>query len=258
MSRILLRDVHLTFRQLKRGAFSLKDALLDPLRRLCGVATHAPPAPVVHALRGVSMDLSDGDRLGIIGHNGAGKSSLLRLLAGVYRPTRGERLVEGRISSLFELLLGFEVEATGWENIRYRGYLLKEPPERLEPKVKEIAAFSELTEQQLDMPVRYYSSGMLVRLAFSVSTALEPEVLLVDEVLAAGDLAFQEKARARMMALMKQARIMVLVSHSLETLPQLCNRVMWLDHGQVRMLGTPEEVVEAYSSHMLAKGRAAA
>jgi lipopolysaccharide transport system ATP-binding protein len=135
---------------------------------------------------------------------------------------------------------------------------LKEPPERLEPKVKDIAAFTELTDGQLDMPVRYYSSGMLVRLAFSISTALEPEVLLVDEVLAAGDLAFQEKARARMMALMKQARIMVLVSHLLPTLPQLCNRVLWLDQGQVRMLGAPEVVIEAYRDHMLAKGRAAA
>jgi ABC-type polysaccharide/polyol phosphate transport system ATPase subunit len=258
MSRILLRDVHLTFRLLKRGSLGIKDALLSPFLRLVGASQPDPPPPVVNALRGVDMELSDGDRLGIVGHNGAGKSSLLRLLAGVYRPTKGERIVEGRITSLFELLLGFEPDATGCENIRYRGYLLKEPPERLEPKVKEIAAFSELTDAQLEMPVRYYSSGMLVRLAFSISTALEPEILLVDEVLAAGDLAFQEKARARMKALMKQARIMVLVSHSLDTLPQLCDRVLWLDQGQVRMTGTPETVIEAYREHMLAKGRAAA
>jgi lipopolysaccharide transport system ATP-binding protein len=258
MFRILLRDVHLTFRLLKRGGLSVKDAMLQPVLQLLGGGSSLPPPPVVNALRGIDLELGEGDRLGIVGHNGAGKSSLLRLLAGVYRPTKGERIVQGRISSLFELLLGFEPEATGWENIRYRGYLLKEPPERLEPKVKDIAAFTELTDAQLDMPVRYYSSGMLVRLAFSISTALEPEVLLIDEVLAAGDLAFQEKARVRMMALMKQARIMVLVSHSLNTLPQLCNRVLWLDQGQARMLGAPQVVIEAYRDHMMAKAKAAA
>jgi ABC-type polysaccharide/polyol phosphate transport system ATPase subunit len=253
MSRIVLRDVHLTFRPRKRGSTSIKDAVL----RLFRLGTPAPPIPTVEALRGIDLDLSDGDRLGIVGHNGAGKSSLLRLLAGVYSPTRGTRIVEGRISSLFELLLGFEEDATGWENIRYRGYLLKEPPARLEPRVQEIGEFSGLTNAQLSMPIKYYSSGMVVRLAFAISTAIEPEILLMDEVLAAGDLGFLEKAKARMQAMMAQARIMVLVSHSLDSLKQLCGKVAWLDQGRIRMLGQPEEVIEAYRSHMLGTARAA-
>ncbi len=253
MARISLKDVHLTFRPRKRGSTSIKDTML----RLFGLGRHLPPPPTVEALRGIDLELHDGARLGVVGHNGAGKSSLLRLLAGVYRPTRGTRLVEGRISSLFELLLGFEEDATGWENIRYRGYLLKEPPARLEPKVKDIGAFTELTDAQLDMPIKYYSSGMLVRLAFSISTALEPEVLLMDEVLAAGDAGFLEKAKARMRALMSQARIMVLVTHSLDSVKQMCNQAAWLEQGRVRMLGAPEDVVEAYQSHMLAKAKAA-
>jgi lipopolysaccharide transport system ATP-binding protein len=253
MARITLDDVHLTFRLRKRGSTSVKDAFL----RSIGLVRQAPPQPVVNALRGISLDLKDGERLGVVGHNGAGKSSLLRLLAGVYRPTSGRRLVEGRISSLFELLLGFEEDATGWENINYRGYLLREPPEKLEKEREAIADFTELSRDQLDMPIKYYSSGMLVRLAFAISTAIEPEILLMDEVLAAGDLAFQEKARTRMRAMMSQARIMVLVTHSLESVELVCTRAIWLDKGQVRLHGTPEQVVAAYRDHMMDRAKAA-
>ncbi|MBY0232812.1 MAG: ABC transporter ATP-binding protein [Gemmataceae bacterium] len=258
MARIVLNDAHLTFRLRKRGSTSIKDFALRPLLRLVGALKPAPPPTVVHALRGVSLDLKKGDRLGIVGHNGAGKSSLLRLLAGVYRPTQGERIVEGRISSLFELMLGFEEDATGWENIRYRGYLLKEPPARLEARVDEIAAFSELSRDALEMPIKYYSSGMLVRLAISVATAIQPEILLIDEVLAAGDLAFLEKTRRRMKEMMGQASVMVLVSHAMDSIEQLCNRAAWMEQGRVRMTGDPAEVVAAYKAHMLGEVRAAA
>jgi ABC-type polysaccharide/polyol phosphate transport system ATPase subunit len=247
MAAISLNDVHLTFTLRKRGSTSIKDTFLRAITGRPG-----PPAPTVEALRGLNLELRDGDRLGIVGHNGAGKSTLLRLLAGVYRPTHGQRRVQGRISSLFELNLGFDEDANGWENIRYRGYLLRETPENLEKKIAEIAEFTELGEA-MDRPIRYYSAGMLVRLAFAISTAIEPEILLVDEILAAGDLAFVEKARRRMVELMKQSAILVMVSHSLKSLEQICNKAIWMDHGQIRQSGTPSEIVAAYCEYMLAK-----
>jgi ABC-type polysaccharide/polyol phosphate transport system ATPase subunit len=244
MSHIVLGDVHLTFTLRNRGASSLKDWVLHKV-----TGRQALPAPQVHALQGVSFTVADGERLGVIGHNGAGKSSLLRLLAGVYDPTAGRRIVHGKIGSLFELTLGFEPEATGWENIRYRGYLQKESPQSLAGKTGAIAEFSELGTA-LDMPIRYYSSGMLVRLAFSIATAIEPDVLLVDEVLAAGDLTFQQKAMQRIRELMGKARAIVLVSHSLHLLSQMCDRILWLEHGKIRQLGPVKETIAGYREHM--------
>src|SRR5262249_35078324 len=186
-------------------------------------------------------------RVGIVGHNGAGKSTLLKLLAGIYEPSRGRCVVEGRISSLFDLMLGFEAEASGWENIRYRGYLQGETPRSITRKIDAIAEFTDLGHF-LEMPVRYYSAGMLVRLAFAIATAIEPEVLLVDEVLSVGDMAFQEKARRRMREMMAQAELMVVVSHDLDALAQLCNCGVWMDHGRVRQVGPIAEVIAAYTA----------
>jgi ABC-type polysaccharide/polyol phosphate transport system ATPase subunit len=244
MAKIELTDVGLAFSVRKTPKTTLKEYLLRAL-----FLDSRNPRTRVHALSGVTLHAGDGDRVGVIGHNGAGKSTLLRLLAGVYPPTTGTRLVQGRVCSLFDIALGFEPDANGWENIKYRAYLLGETPRSLRKKIDGIAAFSELGEF-LDMPVRFYSSGMLVRLAFSISTAVEPEVLLVDEVLAAGDMAFQLKARERMRALMHQARLMVLVSHDLDTTTALCNRAIWLAHGRVQMDGRPHEVVAAYRRAM--------
>jgi ABC-type polysaccharide/polyol phosphate transport system ATPase subunit len=191
----------------------------------------------------------NGERVGIIGGNGAGKSTLLRLLAGIYSPTRGQRTVRGRISSLFELGLGFEMEATGRQNIAYRGYLQGETPRSIRAKMQEIADFSELG-RFLDIPMRYYSAGMMVRLAFSIATTIEPEILLVDEVLSAGDLAFQGKAQKRMRAMMSRAKIIVVVSHDLGTLTHLCETGVWLDHGRVRKIGSMEDVIAAYKEEV--------
>lgn len=239
MARILFDQVSMTFRVNRGGRRSIKDWVLNGFQFPHDSRIH------VEALKEVSFSVEEGQRLGIIGHNGAGKSTLLRVLAGVYPPTGGTRLVEGKICSLFDLALGFESDATGWENILYRGYLQRETPASIRSKQQEIADFSELGSS-LDMPVRYYSSGMLVRLAFSIATTIEPEILILDEVLAAGDLAFQAKARRRMEELISRARLMVLVSHDLKALCDLCDRVMWMDHGQVRMIGDPQETVQAY------------
>ena len=244
MAKIELTDVSLTFSVRRTPKTTFKEYLTRAL-----FLESRNPRTSVHALTGLNLAAGDGDRIGVIGHNGAGKSTLLRLLAGVYPPTTGTRLVEGRVCSLFDISLGFEPDASGWENIRYRAYLLGETPKTLRKKIDAIAAFSELGEF-LDMPVRFYSSGMMVRLAFSISTAVEPEVLLIDEVLAAGDMAFQLKARERMRELMDQARLMVLVSHDLTSVTALCNRAVWLNHGAVHMAGNPFEVVAAYQRLM--------
>jgi ABC-type polysaccharide/polyol phosphate transport system ATPase subunit len=204
----------------------------------------------VAALRGVSFEVGEGERLGVIGHNGAGKSSLLRVLAGIYRPTRGVCTVDGRVSSLFDISLGFEPDANGWQNILYRGYLQRESPRSIRNKQMDIAEFSGLGDA-LKMPVRYYSSGMLVRLAFAIATAIEPEILLVDEVLGAGDLAFQEKARRRMHDLIGRSRLIVLVSHDLGSLERHCDRVLWLEQGKMRQLGPAGLTIAAYRQSIL-------
>jgi lipopolysaccharide transport system ATP-binding protein len=244
MRRISLRDVHLTFQARHRGSLSVKDLAMHKL-----FGRPLPPMPVVEALKGVTFEVHDGERLGVIGHNGAGKSTLLRALAGVYKPTSGECRIDGHVSSLFELQLGFEHDATGRENIRYRGYLQRETPASITVKMKSIEEFTELGDA-LDMPIKYYSSGMLVRLAFAIATSVNPEVLLIDEVLAAGDMAFQEKARARMRELMDRAKAMVLVSHDMTTVGKTCDRVLWLHQGEVRHIGPPAETIAAYSRYM--------
>ncbi len=242
MTLIELDDVGLVFRVRRHGRVSLKEYIVSGLLR-------RPRQNImeVRALGGINLRVGEGERLGIVGNNGAGKSTLLKLLAGIYPPTTGRREVHGRISSLFEISTGFEPDATGWENIAYRGYLQGETPRSIREKVKPIAEFSELGEF-LDMPVRYYSTGMMIRLAFSIATAVEPEILIIDEVLAAGDAAFQVKARDRMRNLIARARAVIVVSHDMKAIAGLCDRVIWIDHGRIRREGPADEVIEAYTS----------
>src|SRR6516165_1320690 len=241
MAYIDLDRVSLTFHVRKCGRVSLKEFLVRQMYR-----QSVNPIMEVRALRDVTLHIGEGERVGIIGHNGAGKSTILKLLAGVYPPTNGTRQVDGQISSLFDIALGFETDASGWENIMYRGYLQGETPTTIKDKIQGIADFSELGEF-LAMPVRYYSAGMMVRLAFSIATAIEPEILLVDEVLSVGDMAFQQKARQRMRDMMAKARLIVMVSHDLTSLAQFCTRGIWMDHGAIRMDGPIEKVTAAYT-----------
>jgi ABC-type polysaccharide/polyol phosphate transport system ATPase subunit len=242
MARIELEHINLTFRLRRERGIRLKDFILKRM-----FLPSRNPIMEVRALQDINLRINQGDRIAFIGHNGAGKSTMLKLLAGIYQPTSGRLLVEGRISSLFDLTLGFEGEASGWENIAYRSYLQGETPASVRAKKQAIAEFSELGDF-LNMPVRYYSAGMVVRLAFSIATAIEPEILLVDEVLSVGDLAFQHKARQRMRDMMDKAHLMVVVSHDLESLPYMCNRAVWMDHGRIRMMGSCAEVIAAYRS----------
>lgn len=251
MAQIDLEDVSLYFRVRQKRRVTFKEFLIHRYFR-----HSVNPYIEVRALDHVNLHFGEGDRVGIIGHNGAGKSTLLKLLAGIYPPTRGVRSVTGRVISLFDITLGFEMDSNGWENIAYRGYLLGETPRTIEEKKKQIADFSELGEF-LDMPVRYYSAGMLVRLAFSISTAIAPEILLVDEVLSVGDMSFQNKARQRMKEMMATAALMVMVSHDLESLGKICNTGVWLDHGRVREVGPIHHVMAAYQAHVQGKKTAA-
>jgi ABC-type polysaccharide/polyol phosphate transport system ATPase subunit len=247
MPLIQLDNASMIFRVREQYQITLKEYLLRGMFR-----RRANPVMEVRALQDVNLRFGDGDRVGVIGGNGAGKSTLLRLLAGIYAPTRGRRTVRGRISSLFELSLGFEMEASGRQNIIYRGYLQGETPRSIRAKMKEIADFCELG-RFLDIPVRFYSAGMQVRLAFSIATTLKPEILLIDEVLSAGDLAFQAKARQRMRDMMSRAKIMVVVSHDLDTLAAVCDHGVWLHRGRVRRTGPMRTVIDAYKEFVRAQ-----
>ena len=240
MPFIQLDRASMTFKVRQQYQITLKEYLLKRMAR-----EQNNPVTVINALREIDLVIKDGERVAIVGPNGSGKSTLLRLLAGVYHPSEGSRLVDGKVSSLFELSLGFEMESNGWKNMLYRGYLQGETPKSMTAKMEEIAAFSELGKF-LDLPVRYYSAGMLVRLAFSIATAISPEILLVDEVLGAGDLAFQNKARQRMNDMMAQAGIVVLVSHDLESLRRMCDRGIWFEQGRIERDGPVDEVIDAY------------
>ncbi len=203
----------------------------------------------VRALQNFSMDVSVGDRVGVIGRNGSGKSTLLKTIAGIYPIESGVLEVHGKIRSLFEISLGFDLESTGRENIIYRGLLLGATPSEIQGKLEEIIAFADIG-QFIDYPIKSYSSGMLVRLAFAVSTSINGEILLLDEVVGAGDVGFIAKAQKRIYELMDDAKLMVFVSHDLALIKNVCNRAIWLDKGVKRAEGSPEEVVKMYLDSM--------
>ncbi len=200
---------------------------------------------VVRALEGLSFSLKDGDRLGLLGHNGAGKTTLLRLLSKVYIPSMGTAHIQGQIGSLIAISLGIDPEASGRENIFLRGGLLGLPKSEINRQLDDIIEFSELGDF-VDMPVRTYSTGMHLRLAFAVSTILRPEILLLDEWLSVGDEGFKHKAEERMNELVQSTNILVIASHSRELVLRTCNRLIWLEHGKIRMDGDVVTVSNAY------------
>src|SRR5271166_5659423 len=206
---------------------------------------------VVRALRDVTLHLASGDRLGLVGNNGAGKTTLLRVLAGIYEPVAGRLRVQGSLNALLDPSLGMNMELTGRENILLRG-LYNGLPKSMLPRLEaDVAEFAELGDF-LDLPVRIYSSGMVVRLGFALATAIKPKILLMDEWFLAGDAAFMDKARARLEDMVRGAEILVLSSHSEAVIRNWCTRVLWLDQGQVRAEGPPDEVLSAYLGTTLA------
>ena len=204
---------------------------------------------IVKAIDDLSLRLESGDRLGLIGHNGAGKSTLLRVIAGIYWPTNGTVEILGRSVPLLDISLGMDELSTGRQNIRLRGLLLGMSQSEIEHKTEEIAEFTELGDY-LDLPLRTYSSGMRMRLAFSICTAVDADILLLDEVLGVGDAAFQEKANQRLHQLQERAKIVVLAIHSNDIIRRTCNKVLWMEKGQVKMFGDANTVADAYDNFM--------
>jgi homopolymeric O-antigen transport system ATP-binding protein len=230
-AHILARDLHVEFPIYGGKSRSLKNTVL---RAATGglIAEDAAHRIVVKALDGVSFELCDGDRVGLIGHNGSGKSTLLRVLAGAYEPISGSVEVEGRVASMLNITLGMDFEATGYENVLIRAMIMGFKPSEIEPLVDDIVSFSELGNY-IDMPMRTYSSGMAVRLAFAVSTCVTADILLMDEWLAVGDDAFKSKAQERLHSLINKAKIMVLASHDESLIKSNCNKIMRLSHGEL-------------------------
>jgi lipopolysaccharide transport system ATP-binding protein len=231
MAHIIAEGVHISFPIYGAGSRSMKKTIM---RAATGglIARDSADHIVVRALNGVSFEFRDGDRVGLVGHNGSGKSTLLRALAGAYEPVLGTISVEGRIASMLNIWLGMDQEATGYENIYLRGVVMGFRPREIRPLVEEIVAFSELGDY-IHMPMRTYSSGMAMRLAFSVSTCVSADVLLMDEWLSVGDHDFSDKAKARLAALVKGAKIMVLASHDESLIRANCNKIMRLSHGEL-------------------------
>jgi len=240
-----LRDVSVDFPIYSGGSRSLKKVLFNRTTQ-GNLARDARDRITVQALSDITLDIANGDRLAIIGANGAGKSTLLKVLAGIYAPTRGHMHASGRVSALLTPSIGLNPDATGRENVITRGMFMDVHPRQMRDRVDEIADFTELG-YYMDMPVRTYSSGMMVRLCFAVATSVRPEILLMDEWIGAGDAAFFAKAQQRMTDFLSATSILTLASHSLPLLQEWCNRAVLLDHGRITATGSVEEVAAFYT-----------
>lgn len=202
------------------------------------------------ALKDIDFRINKGDVVGIIGANGAGKSTLLKVVSGVYKPTTGTVEVNGKISPMIELGAGFDPELTARENIYLNGAILGYSKEFLEQKFDDIVEFSELKDF-LDVPIKNFSSGMVAKLAFSISTIVDPEVLIVDEILSVGDIKFQEKSKNKMMSMMEGGTTVLYVSHSIDSIKELCSKVIWLDHGKIVKMGNAKEICDEYYKKLM-------
>jgi len=244
MARIDLKDVVVDFPIVNASSRSLQLRLYQSLG---GKLTSHHKTLVVRALDRVSLTLADGDRLGIIGDNGSGKTTLLRVLAGVYTPGQGSAMIQGSISSFTDLALGMDPESTGWENIIFRcafmGMTFNEA-KRYSPAIAEFSGLGDF----LNLPTRTYSSGMFLRLAFAISTTIEPQILIMDEMIAAGDAEFVEKATQRLHEIVNKANILAIASHQMHVVQRLCNKVVWLKHGIIQQFGPSDLVIRAYES----------
>lgn len=246
MAQIKLDHLYLDYPIYGTNARSLKSSILNvatggKLRKNHGNM-------MVEALQNISFELNNGDRLGLIGHNGAGKTTLLKVLAQIYTPSAGKITIQGRMNSLFDITMGFDPEATAYENIKLRGLLLGLSHSEIEALIPNIEEFAELGEF-MKMPIKTYSSGMTVRLAFGIITSTPAEILLVDEAVNVGDAGFREKARQRMTALIHQSEIMILSTHESEMMSEFCNKILWLEHGKIKKFGETHEVLAKYNDY---------
>ena len=245
MASILLHDVGVDFPVYNNRGRSLKNRVLGSM--VGGTIKSNSGVAVISALKSVNLEISPGDRYALLGHNGAGKSTLLKVLAGIYYPTSGSVQVDGAVMPLFDPGLGISFESTGWENIRTRGILLGLSDYKIKALSEEVAEISGLGNF-LDMPVRTYSAGMRMRLAFCVSTAVKPEILLLDESVVVGDASFLKMANERLNELIADSNILVLASHSQEILRRLCNKGILLNKGSCTVFENLDGLFDAYKS----------
>lgn len=228
---------------------SIKTALFS---RLGGKLASHNNTIIVRALEDISLELKDGDRLALVGHNGAGKTTFLRVASRVYEPQIGTVEIEGRVSSFTDLTLGMDIEATGWENITFRCIFMGLTFAQARELAPSIAEFSELGDY-LDMPVRTYSTGMFLRLAFAIATSVHHDIIVMDELIHTGDASFIEKAQKRLHEVIGNASIFLLATHLVGMITPLCNKALWLEHGRVRGFGSAVEVIEAYQASVTAE-----
>lgn len=240
---IALKDLSLVYDLHYDRTNNLKEFIVNWLSRKSYVAKKKDQ---LHALNHINLDIKEGERVGIIGLNGAGKSTLLKVISGILKPTDGALAVNGHIQPLIEIGAGFDPELTGRENIYLNGYMLGFTKKQIQEREQEIIEFTDLGHF-IDTPIKYYSSGMSVRLAFTIATMIEPEILVFDEMLSAGDAAFIQKAQKRMNALLNVAKIIVLVSHDLTMIKNMCNRVIVMNQGQKAFDGPTEEGLQFYN-----------
>lgn len=241
-SMIRVNDVSMKFNLGIEKDFSLKLFFINMFKRKKN-KTNAPKD--FWALSNLSFDVKPGEVVGFIGGNGAGKSTLLKIVSGVMKPTKGSIEIGGNICPMIELGAGFDMDLTARENIFLNGSILGYSKAFIEEKFDEIVAFSEL-QDFLEVPVRNFSSGMTARLAFSIATIVDPEILIVDEILSVGDIAFQQKSENKMKSMINGGTTVLYVSHSIQSIKTLCDRVIWIDHGKMMMAGDTEEVINAY------------
>lgn len=237
---IEVSDVTMQFRLNNDKILSLKEFVTTALRGKLQYNKFT-------ALEHISFELKRGQTLGLIGRNGAGKSTLLKIISGILKPTEGRVSCYGNVVPMLELGSGFDFDLTGRENVFLNGAILGYSDDFLKGKYDEIVEFSELG-QFIEVPIRNYSSGMLARLAFSIATVVNPDILIVDEILSVGDVAFQEKSKKRMLHLMGGGTTVLFVSHSIEQIREMCDRAVWLDQGLIKMMGKVEDVCQAYIS----------
>jgi ABC-2 type transport system ATP-binding protein len=241
-----ITDVSMKFNLGKDRVNTLKEFLIKKARREIRVEE-------LWALKNISVEVKPGEVLGLVGSNGAGKSTMLKVMAGVMKPTMGTVEKQGTLAPMIELGAGFDPELTAKENVFMNGAILGYVQEFLESKYDEIVAFSELKDF-MEVPVRNFSSGMVARLAFSIATVVSPQILLVDEILSVGDPPFQQKSEQKMMSMISGGATVVFVSHAMKQIEKICTKLLWIDHGEMKMLGGVKEVLEAYDEFNAAKG----
>ncbi|NIP43278.1 MAG: ATP-binding cassette domain-containing protein [Aliifodinibius sp.] len=244
---IQIENVSVRYRVPKERMRTIKEVAIRWIRRELGYKDF-------WALKDVNLSLKSGEIMGVVGHNGAGKSTMLKLVAKILKPTSGRVLVKGKVAPLLGFGAGFHLELTGRENVYLNGALLGFSHAEMDEKFDRIVDFAEIWDF-IDAPLRTYSTGMKARLGFAVATDVEPDILLIDEALAVGDTAFQEKSSERMRQFYEKGVAILLVSHNMASIQSLCHKVAWIDHGELKMLGDTDEVVEAYQTDQLSAKR---